>query len=99
MSDELDKVFTAALLELKNDVKQLDGKFDLMHEVLIKNSVVLTEHERRSTASEARLTIVEDKVNETEKGRERIKGFLLIAGAIIATLGSVAGIVELFLKK
>lgn len=99
MSDELDKIFTASLLELKNDVKQLDGKFDLMHEVLIKNSVILAEHERRSTASEARLGIVEDKIAESEKGRERVKGFLLIAGAIIATLGSVAGIVELFIKK
>lgn len=98
MSDELDKIFAASLQELKSDVKQLDSKFDKMHEILIVNSTVLTEHQRRSTASEARLGIVEDKLDNTEKRAERVKGFFLIGGAILATVGSIAGILKLFIK-
>ena len=98
MDDESEKLFTASLQDLKNDVKSLDTKFDSMHEVLIRNSVILTEHERRSTASEQRLTVVEDKLINSAKHFERVKGFFLISGAILATLASVAGILKLFLR-
>jgi len=99
MSEELDKLFITSLQDLKADLKQLDSKFDLMHDTLNKNSVILTEHERRSTASENRLTIVEDKVETVEKRSERVKGFFIISGIIITTLASIAVIMELILKK
>lgn len=99
MADELDKLFIASLQDLKSDFKSLDSKFDQMHEVLIKNSVVLVEHERRSTASEARLTIVENKIDKNQTGKERIKGFLIITGSLITTAAAVAGIIELLLLK
>lgn len=98
MDDESEKLFMASLTDLKNDVKALDSKFDNMHEVLIRNSVILTEHERRSTASENRLMIVEDKLIKSRTHFERVKGFFLISGAILATLASVAGILKLFLR-
>jgi hypothetical protein len=95
MDDESEKLFTASLQDLKNDVKSLDSKFDSMHEVLIRNSVILTEHERRSTASEQRLTVVEDKLITSAKHFERVKGFFLISGAILAALGSIGGLIRL----
>jgi len=97
MDDESEKLFSASLQDLKNDVKSLDSKFDGMHEVLIRNSVILTEHERRSTASEQRLTVVEDKLINSSKHFERVKGFFLISGAILAALASLSGIVKLIM--
>lgn len=98
MSEEQDKFVLASLLDLKADVKQIDAKFDEMHKVLITNSVILTEHERRSTASEARLSIVEDRVIKSEKQSERVKGFFWIGGGILAAFTSIIGIIKFFLK-
>ena len=66
MSDETQQLFKDYLNDLKDDIRQLDAKFDKMHEVLVENSSVLKEHERRSTASEKRLDIVESKLDKID---------------------------------
>lgn len=92
MSDELDKMFIATLQDLKSDIKQLDTKFDDMHDMLIKNSVVLQEHERRSTASESRLTLLEDKYSSSEKKFNQLKGFFIYTGVLMTAIGTVAAV-------
>ena len=92
MSDSIDTLFIATLKELKDDIRQLDSKFDEMHQLLSKNTVVLDEHERRSTASEQRLTLLEDKYTQSEKKVERLKGFFIYSGVILTLIGSVAAI-------
>lgn len=85
MSDKEDDIFLASFKELKDDVRQLDTKFDIMHEILIRNTITLEEHEKRSTASEARLEVLED--NSTKIG-----GFFIYSGAILSTLATLAAI-------
>lgn len=92
MSDELDKMFIATLKDLKSDIKQLDVKFDDMHDMLVKNSIVLQEHERRSTASENRLTLLENKYSSSEIKINQLKGFFIYSGIIITAIGTVVAI-------
>jgi hypothetical protein len=90
MSDETQELFKDYLNDLKADLRQLDAKFDKMHEVLVENSSILKEHERRSTASEKRLDIVEKKLDGIETKNQRVKGFFLYTGFIAS---AVAGFV------
>ena len=92
MSTELTELLKETLKELKDDVRQLGTKFDKMHEILIENSAVLKEHERRSTSSEKRLEIVENKLDGIEQSRQHFKGFFLYTGIIFASISCVAGI-------
>lgn len=92
MSDSIDTLFIATLKELKDDIRQLDNKFDEMHQLLSKNTVVLDEHERRSTASERRLALLEDKYSTSEKKVERVKGFFIYCGVILTTMATIVGI-------
>lgn len=86
MSMELTELLKETLKELKDDVRQLDTKFDKMHEILIENSIVLKEHERRSTSSEKRLEIVENKLDSLEEARSHIKGFFLYGSIIVGAI-------------
>jgi len=94
MSDSIDTLFIATLKELKDDIRQLDSKFDEMHQMLAKNTVVLDEHERRSTASEQRLTLLEDKYTQSEKKMERVKGFFIYSGLIVTAIGAILAIIH-----
>lgn len=95
--NETDELFLTFLRELKEDIRQLDGKFDNMQQVLVKNTTVLEEHERRSTASEKRITLLEDKVTDVQQAATRLKGFFVYTGIILTTLGSLAALYHNFL--
>lgn len=87
-----DEFLIAALKDIKEDFRKLDDKFDNMHEVLVKNSLVLEEHQRRSTASEERIGSLENKYHSVEITYHRFKGFLFYTGLIISAIGTVAAI-------
>jgi cob(I)alamin adenosyltransferase len=91
MSDNQD-LFIATLKDLREDIRQIDNKLDYMNEVLTKNSTVLEEHERRSTASENRLDIIEDRHHALEKSADNIKGFFVYSGIILTTIGSLTAL-------
>lgn len=103
MSDKSDELLINSLQDLKQDIRQLDTKFDDMHEILTKNTIVLVEHEKRSTASERRIEMLEEKQAELESDKNRLKGFFFYAGVIISTLGGLGALfhywVEPFLPK
>jgi len=103
MSDKIDELFATSLKDLKTDIRQLDGKFDTMHEILIRNTLVLEQHEQRSTASENRIEVLEDKSLANEIKDSQLKGFYIYGAAIMAALGSLASLFHYvilpFLKK
>lgn len=84
MSDK-DDLFIVALQDIKTDIRGLNGKFDEMNGILVKNTVVLEQHESRSTASELRITSLEDQW-------VKIKGFFLYTGLILTTVATLGGI-------
>lgn len=92
MDIKLEQFFIETLKELKGDIRQLDGKLDTMHEVLIKNTVVLEEHEKRSTNSEIRIESLENKYLELNKKADRIKGFVAGSGILLSTIATLAAI-------
>jgi len=92
MNIELTELLNDTLKEIKENVRQLDTKFDKMHEILIENSAVLKEHERRSTSSEKRLDIVENKLDNIEQSRQHLKGFFGYTGIIFGAISCLAGI-------
>ncbi len=75
------------ILEIK---KNQEG----MNETLAKNTVVLVEHERRSLASEARLTVIEDKLQPLLVESKAKEQSLMWVVAILGGLGSIFGILE-----
>lgn len=99
-----DELFLAFLKDLKEDIRQLDGKFDSMQDILVKNTAVLEEHERRSTASEKRITTLEDKSSDSQRSADKLKGFFIYSGLVLTIAGTVAAIYHniistYFLKK
>jgi len=92
MSIELTELLKETLKEIKEDVRQLDTKFDKMHDILVENSAVLREHERRSTSSEKRLEIVENKIDSIEQSKQHLKGFFIYTSIIFAAISCIAGI-------
>lgn len=90
--DKLHDLFIATLKELKDDIRQLDNKTDEVMNVLVHNTSVLEEHERRSTASEARITTLEDKHSKLEEKRQQLKGFFIYMSLIITALGSIGAV-------
>ena len=86
------------LKDIKSDIRQLDTKFDTMHEILIRNTTVLEEHEKRSTLSEKRIENLEDKHQDREIQVAKIKGFFIYCGAILSTLATVGAAVHYFLR-
>lgn len=97
MSDK-DDLYMATLKELKTDIRQIDGKLDTMHGVLVRNTIVLEEHEKRSTLSERRIGTLEDKDQDRSIQSAKVKGFFIYSGVILSTLATIAGIIAYFLK-
>lgn len=84
---------------------EMADKQDRIHEISIRNSVVLEEHARRSTASEERLEVQERKLEASLSNlderfnpiEDHIKfvGWVLKGGVSLITLaGIIVGIVE-----
>jgi hypothetical protein len=93
MNEDLREIFKESLKDLKDDLRQMDNKFDRMHEVLVENSAILKEHERRSTASEKRLDLLETQVSKIETKRQRLKGFLMYSSIIGSAISLLTGVV------
>lgn len=84
--DTDDKAFNLIIQgfnDLREDVKSLDDKIDKMQEVHIRNSIILKEHERRSTASEARIDVL-------EKHYTRLQGFYFYGSIVLAAVAGSA---------
>lgn len=91
---------------MNNDEYQLLMKMMLeMKEIGIRNTVVLEEHARRSTASEARLALQEEKMEKLQEHfdkrmepiEDHIKFYARLfkgAASLLALAGVVATIVE-----
>ena len=95
--NQQDELFLTFLKDLKEDIRQLDNKFDSMQDILVKNTSVLEEHERRSTASEKRIDILEDKVSNAQRAADKIKGFFIYGSIMLTGLGTLATLIYRFL--
>ncbi len=73
----------ALLLELVLDLKKEQNE---IKKIAIENTVVLIEHERRSTASEVRL-------ERLEKRDTMFNGFVKISASLAAIAGTVLALV------
>lgn len=82
-SEKLYDLVIQALKDVREDVKSLDNKIDQMQEVHVANSIVLKEHERRSTASEVRINILEQR-------SARIQGFYFYGSIVLAVIAGSA---------
>lgn len=89
MSDAKDELIISALSSLNDDIRQIDNKLDYMNEVLNKNTAILVEHERRSTASEDRLDVVEERYYSLEKSAAGVKSFFIYSGVILSTVATL----------
>jgi hypothetical protein len=90
MSD--DKVYDLilqAVKGVKDDVKSLDNKVDQIKEIQAIDSLVLKEHERRSTASEKRIEDLEEFKKQQDLKAAKLKGFFLLGSLIITGTGAV----------
>jgi hypothetical protein len=76
------------VLDLKKDIGAVRTDVSNIKEDTTKNTVVLDDHARRSTASEKRL----DKL---EKRDQMLNGFFKISLGILGAIGSIIGIIEL----
>jgi tRNA splicing ligase len=79
---------------LINFVMDIKKDQDEIKEIVIKNTVVLDEHIRRTELAESRLEIIEQ---ELEPIRDHVKGVALvlkISAGLVATAGTLAGLVE-----
>ncbi len=91
----MEKTDFALLLDLVLDLKEEQSE---MKEMIVKqgviqerNTYVLEEHERRSTASENRLELLEQR-------DLMINGFLKISAGLAGVIGTVWGVIEIILK-
>lgn len=91
---ERDDLFIAALTELKQDIRQIDNKMDNMHGILVQNTTVLVEHEKRSTSSEKRITLLEDKDQLRTEDWAKVKGFFIYSGIVLTALGSIGAVIH-----
>lgn len=98
MSQRFEDLVIQAFKDLKEDVKSLDSKMDDSTKIHIKNTAVLEEHERRSTASEGRLALLEVKQAEIEKKANRIQGFFIYSGIVLGALGTLVALFHDFLE-
>lgn len=73
------------VLDLKRDITALQKDVTSLKTEAAQNTVVLDDHARRSTASEARLAIL-------EKRDWMVNGFLKISLALVSLTGAIIGI-------
>lgn len=76
------------VLDLKKDIGSVQKDISSLQEETAKNTVVLDDHARRSTASEKRL----DKL---EKRDQMLNGFFKISAGVLSAAGSIIAILEI----
>ena len=76
------------VLDLKKDISIVRTDITSLQEETAKNTVILDDHARRSTASEARL----DKL---EKRDQMLNGFFKISAGLLSAAGSIVAILEI----
>ncbi len=91
MDDSKFSLLLDLVLDLKEDQAEIKETTLRNTIVLERNTEIVLEHERRSTASEARL-------ERLEKIEQMFTGFLKISGMILAAVASVYGVVEIIQK-
>lgn len=91
MDDSKFNLLLDLVLDLKDDQAEIKEATLKNKLTLERNTQIVEEHERRSTASEARLERLEKRDN-------MISGFLKISGMILAGVGSVYGVIEIIQK-
>lgn len=89
MSDKFDNLIIEGFKSLKADIKSVDTKVEEMQKVHIKNTATLEEHERRSTASEKRIEILEDRAQKDALAKAKLKGFFLYGSLILTSIGGL----------
>lgn len=91
MSDfDFNALISKQLDKLDSKMEKMDSKMDDMAKVHERNTVVLEEHERRSTASESRISILEEKELRRAQKAAKLTGFVYYSGV---TLGGIAALV------
>lgn len=73
------------VLDLKKDITSLQRDITALKTEAAQNTIILDDHARRSTASEARLALL-------EKRDWMINGFLKISLALVSLTGAIIGI-------
>jgi hypothetical protein len=79
---------------IEDKLDRLDERMDKMNETLIKNTVVLDEHQRRSIASENRLEVVEKQATFVNN---MIK-IVTVGGGLLVFLSQLLPLVDRLLK-
>lgn len=91
----MEKTDFALLLDLVLDLKEEQSEIKEMvvkqGVILERNTEIVEEHERRSTASEHRLELL-------ERRDLMINGFLKISAGLAGVIGTVWGVIEIILK-
>jgi peptidoglycan hydrolase CwlO-like protein len=77
------------------NVQRLEGKIDALTEEQVRQNVVVTEHERRSTAAEKRLELLQQDFNSRLQSVEKDANF----AHILIKICTYGGAIVLFLVK
>lgn len=108
MDSQNNDLLIELILDIKKDVTDLKTMQIEDHEISIKNSVILDEHARRSTASERRLDLQEEKFDEFVKKMQPIEDhvksvksvtkFMNVALKVLGTIVTIVGGIMAWLK-
>ncbi len=92
-------LLTALLIDMKKDVSQIQQDLAVARAIAAENTDVLIDHTRRSLASEQRLNVQEQKLEEMALTLEPMKTHLAsvayltkVAATILKVVGYVAAI-------
>ncbi len=75
------------VLDLKKDISATRDDISVVKDETTKNTVVLDDHARRSTASEARLDLL-------EKRDQMLNGFVKISAGLLGVAGTLLAVWE-----
>lgn len=93
------------LEKIDSKLDRLDSRLDNVDVTLAKQSIILEDHTRRSLANEKAVEIAKDNADKSlealkneikpiQRERYMVKGALKLGGALIASIGVLAGIVK-----
>lgn len=83
--DDIDKILLAK-------IEKIDEKVDSVDKTLVRNTVSLEEHVKRSTQLEKRQETLEEAVKPILKAYQIAWGVLKILGAVLAFLATVVAV-------
>lgn len=81
--------------KVHENVQRLESKIDALSEEQIRQNVVVTEHERRSTAAEKRLELIHEEMNERLGSLEKDANF----AHTLIKISTYGGAIILFFVK